>query len=431
MVHKKYDKNYYDYYYYQKDLDEKRYPVYYMSNYDYENSDTDRDNDLLEPRDPLSPPPIHERPLDEPNQRLMNQRPIGQQPPMGSPQIDQPPIGRPQVGQPQVDQPPVGQPPFAQPPVDEPIILQPPVNGVPGVQPGVQPPVNGVPGVQPGVQPPVNGVPGVQPGVQPPVNGVPGVQPGVQPPVNGVPGVQPGVQPPVNGVPGVQPGVQPPVNGRPGVFPPIDLTPPDPRQIDQPPINIAPEMRPGYPTPIRPIYNHMEDEFFYREDDYYMMDDERFDNPMNQPPMITPNMEMRQYRTLDEALDLMREAILLERDKELLYNFLLRESPDEAQRDLILDIRNDEIKHIEMFKSIYSEFTGETIEVPEVLDFVEPLTFLEGIQIALLDELESLEQYRDIRAGLDDRYHRDILFEIITDELEHADKLNYLIILNR
>ncbi len=38
-----------------------------------------------------------------------------------------------------------------------------------------------------------------------------------------------------------------------------------------------------------------------------------------------------------------------------------------------------------------------------------------------------MEKYREIRKGLPNRYHRDMVFEILTDEIKHAIKYNYII----
>ena len=41
-----------------------------------------------------------------------------------------------------------------------------------------------------------------------------------------------------------------------------------------------------------------------------------------------------------------------------------------------------------------------------------------------------MEKYRIIRAGIPGKYYRDMVFEILTDELKHADKYNYILNIN-
>lgn len=43
-----------------------------------------------------------------------------------------------------------------------------------------------------------------------------------------------------------------------------------------------------------------------------------------------------------------------------------------------------------------------------------------------MGELKAVERYRNIRAGLPNRYYRDMVFEILTDELKHASKYNFI-----
>ena len=62
--------------------------------------------------------------------------------------------------------------------------------------------------------------------------------------------------------------------------------------------------------------------------------------------------------------------------------------------------------------------------------FEKPKSYLEGIKKALFGELGAVERYRAIRRGLPMGPYRDILFDIITDELKHASKYNYLFTLN-
>ena len=61
---------------------------------------------------------------------------------------------------------------------------------------------------------------------------------------------------------------------------------------------------------------------------------------------------------------------------------------------------------------------------------MKPKTYLEGLKKALFGELKAVEKYRVIREAMPNRYYRDILFEIITDELKHSAKYNYLYTIN-
>lgn len=136
------------------------------------------------------------------------------------------------------------------------------------------------------------------------------------------------------------------------------------------------------------------------------------------------------YKSIDEALSLVKNAVQKEKEDEVFYNYLIEIAPSEDEKSIITTIRNDEEKHTELFKETYMFFTGHNITPPENSDFVKPKSYIEGIKKAKFNELSAVESYRDIRAGLPSEYFRDIVFEILTDELKHADKYNYILYLN-
>ncbi len=136
------------------------------------------------------------------------------------------------------------------------------------------------------------------------------------------------------------------------------------------------------------------------------------------------------YKTLEEALKLVKQAVQGEREDELFYDYLISVAPTREEEKIISDIRDDEKKHNKMFREIYAYYTGNELPRAGREDFKEPETYLAGIKKALFGELAAMERYRIIRAGLPSGYYRDMVFEILTDELKHADKYNYILNLN-
>ncbi|MCL6477296.1 MAG: ferritin-like domain-containing protein [Peptococcaceae bacterium] len=130
------------------------------------------------------------------------------------------------------------------------------------------------------------------------------------------------------------------------------------------------------------------------------------------------------------ALRLMVEAVQGEREDELFYDYLLRMSPTEDQRQIITSIRDDERKHNRMFREIYYQLTGQDISTAPGGAFQVPGSYLEGIQRALIGELNAVVKYRQILFGLSFQPFRNMLVEIITDELRHANLWNFLYTLN-
>ncbi len=139
----------------------------------------------------------------------------------------------------------------------------------------------------------------------------------------------------------------------------------------------------------------------------------------------------RNYKSLEQALSLVRDAIEGEREDEMFYDYLIAEAPTQEEKQIITTIRNDERKHNKMYRQIYIDFTGQEVMTPSDIRFDRPAFYIEGIKKALFGELSAVEKYRDIRAGMPTRYYRDIVLEILTDELKHAAKYNYILNINR
>ncbi|WP_233191632.1 ferritin-like domain-containing protein [Sporosarcina sp. P18a] len=134
---------------------------------------------------------------------------------------------------------------------------------------------------------------------------------------------------------------------------------------------------------------------------------------------------------LQKSLALIFEAVQGEKEDRLFYEYLISVAPTQEDKEIISSIRDDEIRHNVMFKKMYKDFTGqEVLDVTEE-GFKKPASYTDGIQQALFGELKAVEKYREIRKGLPDRQNRDVVFEILTDELKHAAKYNFLYTENR
>lgn len=145
--------------------------------------------------------------------------------------------------------------------------------------------------------------------------------------------------------------------------------------------------------------------------------------PREEKPMMY-NMQ------LQEALKGVREAVQSERKDELFYDFLISEAPTREEKEIIASIRDDERRHNRLFRKIYKDFTQMDISASEEETFERPRSYIDGIKKALFGELRAVEKYRAIRRGLPIGPYRDVLFDIITDEIKHSSKYNYLFTLN-
>ena len=135
--------------------------------------------------------------------------------------------------------------------------------------------------------------------------------------------------------------------------------------------------------------------------------------------------------SIQQALDLIKEAVQGERNDELFYDELIKLAPNPEQAAFIASIRDDERGHNQMFRGIYSEITGQEIMGISNEQYHRVESYDVGLQIALQGELSAVEKYRKIWFGLPLGIYRDTVYGIILDELKHANKYNYLLTLNR
>ncbi len=138
------------------------------------------------------------------------------------------------------------------------------------------------------------------------------------------------------------------------------------------------------------------------------------------------NKPQRTYKSLQEALVLISEAIRDENEDAQFYSYLASVAPAQEAADILIGIRDDELRHLQMFQDIYYCFTGRQVSPEDMNTAIEPICFYDGLKQAFFNEISAIESYRDILAGLPYIYYRDMVFEILTDELIHADKINYI-----
>lgn len=150
-------------------------------------------------------------------------------------------------------------------------------------------------------------------------------------------------------------------------------------------------------------------------------------NMMNQGMNDAMNPNLFGVVELSEALDLIVQALGGETEDRLFYEYLMNNAPSLMDKEIIRGIRDDEIKHYKMFRQIYYEHTGKVIQPEKNAGFEPPTSYCEGLKGALLGELNAVKKYRRILAAMKDRRHINILTEIITDEIRHANLYNLLI----
>lgn len=155
-----------------------------------------------------------------------------------------------------------------------------------------------------------------------------------------------------------------------------------------------------------------------------------FYNPAYQPIVVPISMGMYGDDRNRLVISLIQQGIAGEREDELFYDYLISVAPTQQEKMVIESIRNDERKHRRMFRSIYSQLTGQSPYVGQEEGFQRPVNYLEGIEKALMGELKAFERYRTIYLNIRPEF-RDMIFEIMTDEIKHAGYYNWLYAKNK
>lgn len=142
-------------------------------------------------------------------------------------------------------------------------------------------------------------------------------------------------------------------------------------------------------------------------------------------PVYYDEMYREEMNKRENVLDLIKEAMKDERHDRIKYKNMMDMTKDEKIKKQIEFAYMDEGKHYRMFQQIYYMLTGKMIDIPAPK--VETYNKLvDAVETSIDGELEAVELYRKIHSMLPNQKLRDMLFEIITDEQEHATRFVYI-----
>lgn len=131
--------------------------------------------------------------------------------------------------------------------------------------------------------------------------------------------------------------------------------------------------------------------------------------------------------SLNAALEQVKSSIGDEKKDELFYEQLINMAPDENSRDIISSISDDEKKHNEILRFVYSNITGEVLETPDEKITLDEMTYIDSLEKAFLGEIAAVKKYRRIMGAMPNSKMHTLLMAIMTDEIRHASLYNYLI----
>jgi len=134
---------------------------------------------------------------------------------------------------------------------------------------------------------------------------------------------------------------------------------------------------------------------------------------------------MPAFTDQNRFLQMVVKAIYDERAAQLHYTVLYERAVTPFQKRQIKHALDDEIKHERMLIDLYRSISGHSPQVPTPVP-EDMRDFLEGLKEAFEDELEAAEHYRDLMQMTSLPQVRDQLFELMTDEMEHATRFAYV-----
>ncbi len=131
-------------------------------------------------------------------------------------------------------------------------------------------------------------------------------------------------------------------------------------------------------------------------------------------------------QNLQNALDLIQQALGGETEDRMFYTWLIDNAPSTEDKDIISGIRDDEIHHFALFKQLYYDLTGMSPQQVSNETFTPPENYCDGLAHALLGEQNAVRKYRQILYAMQYGVHTNMMTEIITDEIRHGILYNYL-----
>ena len=125
-------------------------------------------------------------------------------------------------------------------------------------------------------------------------------------------------------------------------------------------------------------------------------------------------------------LDLLKEAMTDEATDMQYYGKLSQMVTNDKDREIVRHVQADEKKHLKGLTEMYQMLTGE---VPIVTARESEIghDLRAEYETRVLEELDGMEFYRKLYLSQTNAEFRDTFFETLTDELEHAVKMQLLV----
>lgn len=161
---------------------------------------------------------------------------------------------------------------------------------------------------------------------------------------------------------------------------------------------------------------------------YYNMYNPYFDVYEPSYRSSEPQLDSGEIITLNQAIALIKKSVGDEKEDEMFYDILIEQAPTEKEKDIIKSIRDDERKHNQILRKLYYEFTGQILPQDTLSsNSKDNRDYKSNLEKALFGELDAVAKYRKIMGTMPSGNSYTLLMSIMTDELRHAGKYNFLI----
>lgn len=143
---------------------------------------------------------------------------------------------------------------------------------------------------------------------------------------------------------------------------------------------------------------------------------------IKQGPGRAPNVP----QGMKDVLVLIKLALRQESSIRHYFAYLVTASLAPEDVTLIMTIRNELMRNMDLFEQLYTELAGKSPPRIVSAPYEQPLTYCEGLRNALLRLQEQVALFREIQFRMSKRRHINAMTRIITDLTRHIGILNYL-----
>jgi len=159
---------------------------------------------------------------------------------------------------------------------------------------------------------------------------------------------------------------------------------------------------------------------------YYTNYNNNFTQRANTPWILDYNNKSFQYN-LNAAITMIKNSVADESEDAAMYEHLISIAPNQEAKEIIKNIRDDEQIHNKLLREIFLNLTDVVLPDDSSVINYKKTNYIDGIKKAFMGELKAVEKYREILTYIPSKELYDKILYIMTDEMKHATKYNYLI----